>query len=155
MYGVSGNLTAVGEIKCPVGQAKIEELRFLKVIDEKTEYYWQFLGHFIGKPEVDTLYYVIYDGYQNDGRILEMHRADHAENIAKLAERIKLADTVIETSIKLDKDFKECLPIAQQILPIRLEIEELKPRAKGNVPVQNQITRLKKQIKKLYINKAA
>lgn len=153
VYGLDGKITAIGEIKCPVGQAKIEELRFLHSIDEKTEYYWQFLGHFIGKPDVGTLYYVIYDGYQNDGRIIEMHRADHAANIAKLTERIKLADTIIEASIKLDKDFKECLSIAQNILPIRLEIEELKPYAKGNVPVQNQITRLKKQIKKLYTNK--
>lgn len=154
VYDHTGKVMAVGEIKCPIGQAKIEELRFLKVIDEKTEYYWQFLGHFIGKPEVDTLYYVIYDGYQNDGRILEMHRADHAANIAKLTERIKLADTVIETSIKLDRDFKEGLPVAQKVLPIRLQIEELKPEAKGNVPVQNQITRLKKQIKKIYTFKS-
>ena len=120
VYNTKGKVTAVGEIKCPIGQAKIEELQFLKVIDEKTEYYWQFLGHFVGKPDVDTLYYVIYDGYQNDGRIIEMKRADHTENIAKLTDRIRLAHEVIDASIKLKLDFKECIEIAQKVVPIRL-----------------------------------
>lgn len=155
VYDTKGKVTAIGEIKCPISQAKIEELQFLKVIDEKTEYYWQFLGHFVGRPDVDTLYYVIYDGYQNDGRIIEMKRSDHAENIQKLVGRIRLAHEVINASIKLKRDFKECVAIAQQIVPIRIKIEELKPQSKGNVPVQNKITKLNKQIKKLFTLKAA
>lgn len=143
-------LTANVEIKCPISQAKIEELQFLRAIDEKTEYYYQFLGHFIGKPEVDTLYYVIFDAYQNEGRILELHRADHEANIQKLTERIKLANEIINASLCLKSEFKACFEIAQKALELRRQIEILLPQKKRNIPVINQITRLKKQIKKLY-----
>ncbi|WP_455671670.1 YqaJ viral recombinase family protein [Phocaeicola sp.] len=154
VYDPSGNITSIGEIKCPIGQAKIEELRFLKEITEKTEYYWQFLGHFVGRPDVDTLYYVIYDGYQNDGRIIEMKRADHEANIQKLTDRIKLVHEVIEVSVKQEQEFKDCIFIARMIVEKKAEIEGLKPKTKGNVPIQNQIKRLKKQIRKLYTNKS-
>lgn len=96
MYGFDGEIEAVGEIKCPTDQAKIEELRDLKQIDEKQEYYWQFLGHFIGTPQARKLLYVIYDGYANEGIILEMLRDDHEENITRLTERIQRANGLID-----------------------------------------------------------
>lgn len=143
-------LTAIVEIKCPISQAKIEELQFLRAIDEKTEYYWQFLGHFIGKPEVDTLYYVIFDAYRNEGRILELHRADHEANIQKLTERINLANEIINASLRTKLEFKACSEVSLKALELKQQIELLLPQKKGNVPVMNQITRLKKQINKLY-----
>lgn len=81
----------VGEIKCTVDQGKFEELRDLKAIHDKTEYYWQFLGHFIGFPDAKYLMYVIYDTFSDDAVIITMDRIDHEANIAKLTDRIKTA----------------------------------------------------------------
>lgn len=149
IYDLSGQLVAVGEIKCPMSQCKIESLQLLQGITDKDEYYWQFLGHFLGRPDVDVLYYVIYDGYTNTGRILEMNRADHAENIQKLYNRIRLIHEIINESLRSGRDFLECIDNAKAILELKMKIEELKPKSKKNVPVQNQITKLKRQIKKL------
>ena len=114
-----------------MSQGKIESLQFGNTIDEKDEYYWQFLGHFLGRPDVDKLYYVIYDGYVNDGRILEMNRADHADNIKKLYDRIRIASE-----------------IAKEVLDLKLQIESLKPEARNSVPVKNQIYKLRKELRK-------
>lgn len=152
MYDNDNNICAIGEVKCPVSQTKIEKLRFMNAITEKTEYYWQFLGHFVGTPEVDKLYYVIYDGYRDEGIYYVMNRIEHAENIEKLTERIKLCDEVLKASIKLKIDLKQSIPIALQTLPIRKQIDELSPNRYRNVPVINQITRLKKEITKIYQN---
>ena len=152
LYDSSGELVALGEIKCPMSQDKIESLQLLKGITDKTEYYWQFLGHFLGRPDVDVLYYVIYDGYTNTGRILEMNRADHIENIKKLYNRVRLVHEVVDESLRTGRDFLDCIDNATAILDIKKRIEELKPNARRNVPVQNQITKLKRQIKKLITN---
>lgn len=153
LYGSDGKIKALGEIKCPMSQGKIEALQFLNEITDKDEYYWQFLGHFVGMPTVATLYYVIYDGYTNNGRIVEMKRVDHLENIQKLTERIKLSDTLVECSLKAGLDFPECIELATTILPLRYQIDELSPRTKGNVPAQNQVRKLKKTIHKLMTDK--
>lgn len=149
LYHSSGELVALGEIKCPMAQGKIESLQLLKGIDEKEEYYWQFLGHFLGRPDVDVLYYVIYDGYTNTGRILGINRADHVENIEKLYKRVRLVHEVVNESLRSGRDFLECIDNAKAILELKMQIEELKPKSRRNVPIQNQITKLKRQIKKL------
>jgi hypothetical protein len=149
VYGFDGKIIALGEIKCPMSQGKIESLQFLNEIDDKNEYYWQFLGHFIGRPDVDTLYYVIYDGYINDGRIIELHRADHVENIQKLYDRIRLSNEIIDESLRSGRDFPDCIESAKEVLKLKLEIEALQPESKGNVPVQNEIHKLKKSLRKL------
>ncbi|MHC8418198.1 hypothetical protein SD317_22960, partial [Bacteroides hominis] len=56
VYGFNGKVSALVEIKCPMSQGKIESLQLLQEINDKDEYYWQFLGHFLGRPDVDTLY---------------------------------------------------------------------------------------------------
>lgn len=155
VYGLDGKIKALGEIKCPMSQGKIETLQFLNEINEKDEYYWQFLGHFVGMSDVDVLYYVIYDGYTNNGRIIEMHRAEHEANIQKLADRIRFADALVDCSLKTGLDFPECIEAATVILPLRLEIEVLTKQAKGNVPIQNQIRRIKKEIRKIIASKKA
>lgn len=149
LYDFSGKLVALGEIKCPMSQSKIESLQLLRTITDKDEYYWQFLGHFLGRPDVDVMYYVIYDGYTNTGRILEMHRADHVENIEKLYNRVRLVHEMIDESLRSGRDFLECIDNATAILELKMQIEKLKPNARRNVPVQNQITKLKRQIKKI------
>lgn len=148
VYGTNGEITALGEIKCPMNQSKIESLQFFNEITDKDEYYWQFLGHFVGIPTVNTLYYVVYDGYRNDGRIVPMYREEHADNIRRLTERIRFANELVECSLKTGLDLPECVELATIICPLRFQIEELKMQAKGNVPVQNQIRKLKKEIQK-------
>lgn len=150
VYGSDGVIKALGEIKCPMSQGKIESLQFVKEITEKDEYYWQFLGHFVGMPSVETLYYVIYDGYNNDGRIIAMNRSEHTANIQKLTYRIRLANEIVECSLKTGLDLPECIVMATTVLPIVLQIEELALQSKGNVPAQNQIYKLKKELKKAY-----
>lgn len=143
-----GEVKALGEIKCPMNQSKIESLQFFKEITDKDEYYWQFLGHFVGMPTVNTLYYVIYDGYTNTGRIIAMYREEHTDNIQKLTDRIKFSDELVECSLKTGLDLPECIELATVILPLRKQIEELTPQSKRNVPVQNQIRKLKKEVSK-------
>lgn len=155
VYALDGKVKALGEIKCPMSQGKIETLQFLNEITEKDEYYWQFLGHFVGMPDVDVLYYVIYDGYTNNGRIIAMNREEHAANIQKLADRIRFANELVECSLKVGLDLPECVEVATAVCPLRFQIEELKLRAKGNVPVQNQIRKLKKEIQKIIADKKA
>ena len=149
VYGFDGKVIALGEIKCPMSQGKIESLQFGNTIDEKDEYYWQFLGHFLGLTDVDKLYYVIYDGYVNDGRILEMNRADHVENIKKLYDRIRLASEMIDESIRSGLDLLDCVDKAKSVLELKIQIEALKPDAKNSVPIKNQIYKLRKEIRKL------
>ena len=148
VYGFDGKVIALGEIKCPMSQGKIESLQFGNTIDEKDEYYWQFLGHFLGRPDVDKLYYVIYDGYTNEGRILEMNRADHVDNIKKLYDRIRLASEMVDESIRSGLDLLDCVDKAKEVLDLKLQIESLKPEAKNSVPVKNQIYKLRKELRK-------
>lgn len=155
VYGSDGKIRALGEIKCPISQGKIETLQFLNEITDKDEYYWQFLGHFVGIPSVDTLYYVVYDGYTNTGRIVAMYRKEHVDNIRKLTERIRFANELVECSLKTGFDLPACIELATAICPLRFQIEELKPNTKGNVPVQNQIRKLKKEINKLIAEEKA
>lgn len=149
VYAADGSVIALGEIKCPMSQGKIESLQLADSITDKDEYYYQFLGHFIGRPDVDKLYYVIYDGYTNSGRILEMERADHADNIQKVYDRIRLSSEMIDESLRSNRDFLDCIDSATAILDIKTQIEALKPNSKKNVPVQNQIYNLKTSLKAL------
>lgn len=150
VYGRNGVVLALGEVKCPMSQGKIESLQFMTEITDKDEYYYQFLGHFLGRPDVDILYYVIFDGYANDGRIIGMSRADHSDNIQKLYDRVRLCSEIVDESIRSGRDFLDCIDKARAVLELKLEIEALKPGAKECVPIQNQIIMLKKQLKKLY-----
>lgn len=143
------NVSALVEVKCPISQGKIESLQLLKEIDEKDEYYYQFIGHFLGQPDVNLLYYVIYDGYTNTGRLLEMNRADHASNIQKAYDRVRLCHEIINESLRSGRDFLECVDMAAKVLDLKMQIETLKPQSKKNVPVQNQIYLLKREIKKI------
>lgn len=149
VYGFNGDVIALGEVKCPMSQGKIESLQFTTEITDKDEYYYQFLGHFIGRPDVDLLYYVIFDGYTNNGRIIGMKREDHADNIQKLYDRVRLCNEIINYSLKSGRDFIDCIETSTKVLAIKLQIEELKPKSKKNVPIQNQIFELKRDIKKL------
>lgn len=90
----------VVEIKCNTDQAKFEALTELKVIHDKTEYYWQFLGHLMAMPEAEKLIYCVYDAYNNEGHVVEMLRKDHLANIEKLEARIKKANAAVNAALK-------------------------------------------------------
>ena len=96
----------VCEIKCPVDQVKIEKLREETCIHDKHEYYWQFLAHFIGSPESDELWWVIYDGYADDGHIVKMLRKDHLDNIEKLTARINDGIYVVKKCLEDPENYK-------------------------------------------------
>lgn len=153
VYDFDGAESAIVEIKCPMSQEKIEALQFQESIDEKSEYYYQFIGHFIGKPDIDKLYYLIFDGYTHDGKIIEMNRADHLANIQSCIDRIRLCHEAVNESLRSGKEFNNCINNAKEVLSIKLQIESLKPESKGCVPVQNQIYRLRKELKRLTTKK--
>ena len=88
----------VGEIKCHVDQGKIEAYREMTEITHKHENYWQFIGHFIGMPEAETLLFVSYDAYADSAHLIEMKREEHEENIEKCIERIKFANEYINSN---------------------------------------------------------
>ena len=107
IYDLNGNIEYVGEIKCPISQSKIEELQFMDKITPKSEYFEQFLGHFLGCPEVNKLMYVIYDGYAHQGKTIVMHREDFEKELEELRQRIILANNMINCSLQENISLEE------------------------------------------------
>ena len=56
----------IGEVKCPVDEAKFERIREMTREEAREEHEYQFAGHFIGDPNVKSLIYFIYDGQNDD-----------------------------------------------------------------------------------------
>lgn len=102
IYDFDGRIKAVVEVKCPVDVAKIEEL-FMRTepINEKDEYYWQLIGHFIGTPEAEEVLYLVYDGYADDGKIFILKREDHLANIEYCEKRIRAINEIIRLSLEI------------------------------------------------------
>lgn len=114
IYDAKGNIKAIVEIKCPCDQIKIEKYRDVTNIDKKTENYEQFLGHFIGLPGVRELWWIIYDGYANDGHIVKMLRKDHEDNIKQLIERINDGIYVINECLHNNKKISDIETILKE-----------------------------------------
>jgi hypothetical protein len=89
-----------GEIKCNVSQSKFESLLDIDKIHDKSEYYDQLMGHFIGNPEAEKLVYCMYDAYNDEGHVVELFRKDHQKRIDLLTERIKQANEVVEAALR-------------------------------------------------------
>lgn len=100
IYDINGNVDTVVEVKCPVSQSKIEKMRDLKEISEDHEYYWQFIGHFIGTTSADKLIYLVYDGYEDEGHMVMMYRKDHEANIERCKRRILDGNAAINASLQ-------------------------------------------------------
>ena len=60
---------------------------------------------------------------------------------------------MVECSLKTGLDLPDCIELATSIMLIHLQIEELAKVKTGNVPVQNQIFKLKKEIRKMIADK--
>lgn len=94
----------VVEIKCPVSQDIIEQA--FDIEPENSDYYYQFLGHFIGDPTAKKLLYVVYDAYAEDGLIKEMYRKDHLENIELVTQRINNANFFLDRVMAPESKWK-------------------------------------------------
>jgi hypothetical protein len=97
----------VYEIKCPVDVGKIEQLREVTTIHDKSEYYWQLMAHFIGDPDAVLLVYAIYDAYADEIHIIEVPRADHTANIEKAITRIQQANAVVNAALAGETSISE------------------------------------------------
>lgn len=93
-----GEPYAWGEIKCPYNKKKAANLTLPTVTESDVvdEYHDQFIGHFIGNPNVDIGWYVIYnahvrlDGTPYDrGRIFVFHRKDFEPSISLMEVKIE------------------------------------------------------------------
>ena len=114
VYGFDGKVIALGEIKCPMSQGKIESLQFGNTIDEKDEYYWQFLGHFLGRPDRVRLASEMIDESIRSGLDL-LDCVDKAKSVLELKIQIEA----------LKPDAKNSVPIKNQIYKLRKEIRKL------------------------------
>jgi hypothetical protein len=92
-----------GEIKCPVDRVKIEMERE-KIIWYTTakngersyhEYFWQFIGHFIGHPKAEKIVYVVYDAYTDVIYPHELQRNEVLGEIEQAEARLDFAESVL------------------------------------------------------------
>lgn len=58
--------SGIGEIKCPVSEAKFEEALELTPEEALQEYRLQLAGHLLAAPWADRLHYLIYNGQNDD-----------------------------------------------------------------------------------------
>lgn len=98
-------ITVTSEVKCPESGAVHLEYCGIKAIHEKTDYYWQMLGHLLAAEHAERLDFISYDPRFQDGHPLKMHivsmyREDHADNLIKLWARISDANYIIDKAIK-------------------------------------------------------
>lgn len=88
------------EIKCPYNKKKAANLTLPTVTeaDVVNEYREQFIGHFIGNPNVDEGWYVVYNAHIREngtpydrGRIFVFHRKDFEPSISLMEAKIEKA----------------------------------------------------------------
>lgn len=90
----------VGEIKCPINEAKLERLLGASREDVVEEYRDQLCGHLSCHPKAEKLYYLVYDGTHdadefderdpNDrtrGKLFVFRRSEFEERIAEIEAR--------------------------------------------------------------------
>lgn len=96
----------IGEIKSPVDRVKIESERDpIQFYTENKkggrsyhEYFWQMIGHLIGKPEAEKCIYVVYDGYTDEAYFHELPRVEVLGEIEKAKARLLVAENAIKES---------------------------------------------------------
>lgn len=96
VYDLNDKLIAVGEIKAPVDEAKIEEILEIESIKD-TDYYGQCLGHLIGEPKAPIVQLVFFDGITNTIiKGFEITRDECKEDLIYLEKKIKVASDYID-----------------------------------------------------------
>jgi len=106
IYNSKGKVVGVAEVKCNISQTKFEKLRDITVIDNKHEYYWQFIMHLIGTPEAKFLIWANYDAYNDQIHCVRMWRKDVEADITWLTQRIKDGIHYIDLCLKKPKKYK-------------------------------------------------
>ena len=97
-----------GEIKCPVDRNKIEMEResvswYTAAKNGKRsyhEYFWQFIGHFIGHPKAEKMDYVVYDAYTDKSYFHELQRNEVLGEIEEAKARLDFVESVLLASEK-------------------------------------------------------
>lgn len=103
-FNTYGYLSYIAEVKCFTSEGKIEYLREVTKEEAIKEYYWQLISHFLSHPDVEKMYYIVYDGKSDDdpfdlrptndpSRLLywELNRCDYIEDINKLKDKLQMA----------------------------------------------------------------
>jgi len=99
IYNREGVMTAVAEVKCNVSEAKFESLRDIKVINDKHEYWWQFIAHLTCHPLVNRLVWINYCPTSDELHCVELLRSDCLDAISEFTRKIKLANEWIDMCI--------------------------------------------------------
>jgi hypothetical protein len=101
---ISEDGTIVAEIKCP--ENGVNHLRFCseKVIHDKSDYYWQMLGHLLANGAKE-MHFISFDPRFEDNHPLKLHvvimkREDYEKDILKLKARIETANKVINMALE-------------------------------------------------------
>lgn len=94
-------LSTVGEVKCPVDQAKFEQMREMTKDEVRGEYEYQLANHFNCNPTCSKLLYFIYDAQVDDdeldvldpldpsrGILFEYDRSEFEELISQIEEKV-------------------------------------------------------------------
>lgn len=95
-------LSGVLEVKCPVDQAKFEQLRDMTAEEVRPEYEYQFANHLNCNPTCSKLIYLCYDAMVDDdpmdvtdpldpsrGILFEYDRSEFQELIDQIEEKVK------------------------------------------------------------------
>lgn len=103
-FDVNGKLSYIAEVKCFTSESKIEYLREATKEQAIEEYYWQLMSHFLSHPDVDKMYYIVYDGKSDDdpfdlrpvndpSRLLywELDRCDYKDDIDRMEDKLQMA----------------------------------------------------------------
>ena len=92
----------VGEIKCPVTEAKFEAMLEMDKWQIAEEYsVLQLAGHFIGKPDAKKLYLLIYDGQNDDDEMDVLSPLAPERGILVEFTREELEDKILKIEVKV------------------------------------------------------
>ena len=91
------------EVKCPANKKKACNLTLPTVTlsDVIDEYKWQFVGHFIGNPNVDQGWYVIYNAHIN-----ELTGKAYDRGVRLIVERKDLQSDIDFAEAKIEKAYE-------------------------------------------------
>ena len=128
VYDSEGKLIAVGEIKCPVSESKFEELMDLGREDCVDEYKEQFSGHLMAHPDVDEVWYLIYDAtdFEHD-ELDERDPMDESRGILHIYKRSEftgMIEDIKQTVVEADSYVDRCLGLGLKVRDINTYVNE-------------------------------
>lgn len=115
---INNKLSYMAEIKCFPSEDKIERLREASMEEAIEEYYWQLISHFLSHPNVNIMYYIVYDGKSDDpfdlrattdsSRLLywRLDRNNYIDDINKLSVKLNMALSYLDLNQKDPDKYK-------------------------------------------------